>query len=123
KGVVDCCAAELLTPVGLRSLAPGEPGYTGRYAGGPRERDGGYHQGAAWSWLVGPFALAHYRVYRDRAAARGFLLPLAATIDRYGLGSLAELFDGDPPHRPGGTIAQAWSVAELLRTWRQLGAG
>ena len=123
KQVVDLCARDLLTPVGLRSLAPAEPGYAGAYAGGPRERDSVYHQGTVWGWLLGPFSLAHYRVYRDRGAARAFLACLAGTIDRYGLGSLAEVFDGDPPHKPGGCIAQAWTVGELLRAWRELRAG
>ena len=120
KSVVDTCADHLLTPFGLRSLAPGEPGYTGTYSGGPRERDAAYHQGTAWGWLLGPFALAHYRVYKDRAAALAFLEPLAHSIDRYGLGTLAEIFDGDPPHHPRGCIAQAWTVAELLRATQQL---
>jgi predicted glycogen debranching enzyme len=120
KSVVDVCAKELLTPFGLRSLAPGERGYTGTYSGGSRERDASYHQGTVWGWLLGPFALAHYRVYRDRAAALAFLEPLVHAIDRYGLGTLAEINDGDPPHHPRGCIAQAWTVAELLRAWQFL---
>jgi len=120
KAVVDTCAAHLLTPYGLRSLAAGEPGYVPNYSGGPRERDAAYHQGTVWGWLLGPFALAHYRVYQDRAAARAFLEPLLQVIDRYGLGTLAELFDAEPPHRPCGCIAQAWTVAELLRAWQLL---
>jgi len=116
KAVVDSCARELLTPFGLRSLAPGEPGYIGTYSGGPRERDAAYHQGTVWGWLLGPFVLAHYRVYHDRAAALNFLKPLAQSIDRYGLGTLAEIYDGDAPHQPRGCIAQAWTVAELLRS-------
>jgi predicted glycogen debranching enzyme len=122
KAVVDACASELLTPVGLRSLAPQEPNYTGVYSGGPRERDAAYHQGTVWGWLLGPFALAHYRVYKDRNAARGFLEPLARSIDSYGLGALAEIFDGDAPHHPRGCIAQAWTVGELLRAWKELQA-
>jgi len=120
KAVVDACASELLTPFGLRSLAPSEPAYAGIYSGGVRERDGAYHQGAVWGWLLGPFALAHYRVYQDRAAALAFLDPLAKSIDSYGVGTLAEIFDGDPPHHPRGCIAQAWSVAELLRAYKFL---
>jgi predicted glycogen debranching enzyme len=116
KAVVDSCTRELLTPFGLRSLAPGEPGYIGTYSGGPRERDAAYHQGTVWGWLLGPFVLAHYRVYHDRAAALNFLKPLAQSIDRYGLGTLAEIYDGDAPHQPRGCIAQAWTVAELLRS-------
>ncbi len=120
KAVVDICEAQLLTPVGLRSLAPGERGYAGHYGGGPRERDAAYHQGTAWAWLQGPLALAHYRVYKDTAKALRFLETLGATIDTYGLGTLAEIFDGDAPHKPCGCIAQAWSVAEVLRAWREL---
>jgi len=120
KSVVDVCARELLTPFGLRSLAPGERGYAGVYSGGPRERDAAYHQGTVWGWLQGPFALAHYRVYRDRNAALAFLDPLLHSIDRYGLGTLGELHDGDPPQNPRGSIAQAWTVAEVLRAWLAL---
>jgi len=122
KSVVDTCAARLLTPFGLRSLAQDEPGYVGHYAGGVRERDAAYHQGTVWSWLLGPFALAHYRVYHNRTAALALLDPLMKSLDIYGLGSVAEIYDGDPPHRPRGCIAQAWSVAELLRTWNLLAA-
>ena len=122
KAVVDICASQLLTPFGLRSLAASEPGYTGTYAGGPRERDAAYHQGTVWGWLLGPFALAHYRVYKDRVAALAFLEPLAKSIDSYGLGTLAEIFDGDAPHRPRGCIAQAWTVGEILRAWKELHA-
>jgi len=120
KAVVDACASLLLTPYGLRTLAPGEPGYAPTYSGGPRERDAAYHQGTVWGWLLGPFAIAHHRVYQDRAAARAFLEPLSQAIDRYGLGTLPEIYDADPPHRPCGCIAQAWTVAELLRAWQLL---
>jgi predicted glycogen debranching enzyme len=120
KAVVDVCASQLLTPFGLRSLAPHEPAYTGVYSGGPRERDAAYHQGTVWGWLLGPFALAHYRVYKDRNAARQLLEPLSGAMDSYGLGTLAEIFDGDAPHHPRGCIAQAWTVGELLRAWKEL---
>ncbi len=120
KAVVDACASHLLTPFGLRSLASYEPAYIGVYSGGPRQRDAAYHQGTVWGWLLGPFALAHYRVYKDRAAARVFLEPLAASIDSYGLGTLAEIFEGDAPHHPRGCIAQAWTVGEVLRAWKEL---
>src|SRR5262249_45690642 len=72
RGVVDSCARRLLTSLGLRSLGPGDPRYQGRYAGGPSARDGAYHQGTGWAWLLGPFVLAHLRVHGDRAAARAF---------------------------------------------------
>jgi len=117
RAVVDVCAAQLLTSFGLRSLSPRDPAYRGRYAGGPAERDGVYHQGTAWGWLLGPFVLAHLRVHGDRAAARAFLLPLAHHVRDAGLGSIAEVFDGDAPFEPGGCPFQAWSVAETLRAW------
>jgi len=118
KAVVDVCARRLLASYGLRSLAPGEPGYQGHYHGGPRERDGAYHQGTVWGWLLGPFVLAHLRVYGDSKTALSFLEPLGIRIYAEGLGSLSEIFDGDPPFTPRGCIAQAWTVAEVLRAWR-----
>ncbi len=117
RAVVDVCARRLLTPHGLRSLAPGEPAYRGRYSGGPRERDAAYHQGTAWGWLLGPFVLAHLRVYRDPALAASFLERMGHQLSTYGLGTLAEIFDGDPPFTPRGCIAQAWTVGEALRAW------
>jgi predicted glycogen debranching enzyme len=118
RAVVDVCARRLVTSYGLRSLAQGEPGYQGHYGGGPRERDGAYHQGTVWGWLLGPFVLAHLRVYGDRKAAQSFLEPLGMQITSHGLGTLSEIFDGDPPFAPRGCIAQAWTVAEVLRAWR-----
>ena len=118
KLVVDFCARRLVTSEGLRSLAQGEPGYQGHYGGGVRERDGAYHQGTVWGWLLGPFVLAHLRVYGDRAAALSFLEPLGQQINTHGLGTLSEICDGDPPFTPRGCIAQAWTVGEVLRAWR-----
>jgi predicted glycogen debranching enzyme len=120
KSVVDVCARHLLTSHGLRSLAPGEPGYTGHYSGSPRERDAAYHQGTVWGWLLGAFALAHHRVFRDREAALRFLEPLGRQIYASGLGTLSEIFDGDAPFTPRGCIAQAWTVAEVLRAWEEI---
>jgi glycogen debranching enzyme len=120
KSVVDVCAQRLLTSHGLRSLARGEPGYQGQYAGDQRSRDGAYHQGTVWGWLLGPFVLAHLRVYADRGAALRILEPLGRQIYTYGLGTVGEIFDGDEPCASRGCIAQAWSVAELLRAWRIL---
>lgn len=117
EAVVAACARHLLTPCGLRTLAPGEPGYRGRYAGGPVERDEAYHQGTVWGWLLGPFVLADYRIHRDAARARALLEPLLGQLWSYGMGSLGEVFDGDAPHNPGGCPAQAWTVAEVLRAW------
>jgi predicted glycogen debranching enzyme len=118
KLVVDFCARRLVTSYGLRSLAQGEPSYQGHYGGGVRERDGAYHQGTVWGWLLGPFVLAHLRVYGDRTAALSFLEPLGQQINTYGLGTLSEICDGDPPFTPRGCIAQAWTVGEVLRAWR-----
>jgi glycogen debranching enzyme len=115
---VDICARELLTPIGLRSLAPSEPGYIGHYGGTPQARDAAYHQGTVWAWLLGPFAVAHFRVYKDADAAQKFLEPLAAQIFAHGIGSISEIFDAEPPFAPNGCIAQALSVAELLRAWQ-----
>jgi predicted glycogen debranching enzyme len=120
KAVVDVCAQNLLTSHGLRSLAPGEPGYTGHYGGSPRDRDAAYHQGTVWGWLLGPFALAHLRVYQDREAALRFLEPLGRQIYSGGLGSLSEIFDGDAPFTPRGCIAQAWTVGEVLRAYEEI---
>jgi predicted glycogen debranching enzyme len=120
KAVVDICAERLLTPYGLRSLAPGEPEYQGNYGGGPRERDAAYHQGTVWGWLLGPFALAHFRVYGNRAAVLGLFDSVASAIRSYGVGSLAEIYHGDPPFTPDGCIAQAWTVGEVLRAWAEL---
>jgi predicted glycogen debranching enzyme len=120
KAVVDVCAQHLLTSYGLRSLAPGEPGYQGHYVGGPRDRDAAYHQGTVWGWLLGPFVLAHLRVYGDREEAMRFLEPLGISVHMYGLGTLGEIFEGEPPFMPHGCIAQAWTVGEVLRATREI---
>jgi predicted glycogen debranching enzyme len=117
RKVVDTCARRLLTAHGLRSLAPGEPGYAGHYGGAPRERDAVYHMGTTWGWLIGPFVLAHLRVYKDPARAAQFLEPFAHHLRIHGLGTASEIFDGDAPFTPRGCIAQAWTVAEILRAW------
>jgi len=122
RAVVDVCARELLTSFGLRSLARNEAGYCGRYAGSPEERDAAYHQGTVWGWLLGPFALAHMRVYQDAGMAMSFLEPMFGHIKAAGLGTASEIFDGDPPFAPNGCIAQAWTVGETLRAWRTITA-
>lgn len=119
KAVVDVCARHLLTSFGLRSLAPNERGYIGTYGGDPKDRDGAYHQGTIWSWLMGPFVSAHFRVYRDRKMARSFLEPLIGNHSSHGLGTISEIYDGAPPYTPRGAFAQAWSVAEVLRAWSE----
>lgn len=120
RAVVDACQRSLLTSHGLRSLAPDDPDYRPHYGGDPLARDGAYHRGTVWSWLLGPFALAHHRVHGDARQALSFLEPLADHLQAHGVGSIAEIFDGDAPHAPRGCIAQAWSVAETLRAWTVL---
>jgi predicted glycogen debranching enzyme len=120
RAVLETCRRALLTPLGLRTLGPGEPGYQGSYGGGPAERDGAYHQGTVWPWLIGPYAGAHLRIHNDPATVRGLLEPLIAHLGEYGIGSITECADGDAPHAPRAAIAQAWSVAEVLRIWRRL---
>jgi len=120
--VVEACGRHLVTSFGLRSLGPAEPGYQGKYEGGPVARDGAYHQGTVWAWLLGPFALAHLRVHGDGDAARAFLAPMAHHLREFVVGSIAEIFDGEAPFTSRGCPAQAWSVAETLRAWQALGA-
>ena len=121
KAVVDVCAERSLTPYGLRTLSPSEPQYRGRYTGGPAERDAAYHQGTVWPWLIAPFITAYVKVNGESPAARSqpaeWLKPLQAHLSDGGLGHISEIFDGDSPHRPCGCIAQAWSVAEVLRAY------
>ncbi|MEZ5294492.1 MAG: amylo-alpha-1,6-glucosidase [Vicinamibacterales bacterium] len=120
RAVVDAVESRLWTPMGLRSLAPDEPGYAGRYEGPPWMRDAVYHQGTVWPWLVAPFVDAWLSVRGNAAAARGeaerrFLAPLIAHLDEAGLGHVSEIADGDPPFTPRGCPFQAWSVGELIR--------
>ena len=126
RRVVDAVERDLLTPLGLRSLGPNEPGYAGRYEGDGASRDGRYHQGTVWPWLLGPFVEAWVRTHGDDAAARReararFLAPLLAHLDQAGLGHVSEIADGDPPHTPRGCPFQAWSLGELLRALARVG--
>ncbi|WP_341838686.1 amylo-alpha-1,6-glucosidase [Chitinophaga pollutisoli] len=115
--VADKVAEELLTPRGLRTLSAGDPHYHGRYSGNQLQRDQAYHQGTIWPWLLGHFTDAYLRVYGGDALPllQEIYEGMAVVLEEYGLYSVAELYDGDYPYRPGGTIAQAWSVAELIR--------
>ena len=121
KKVVEKVQEHLLTPYGLRSLAPSDPQYRGRYTGGPVERDGAYHQGTVWPWLMGPFITAYMKVNGGsdpaRRQAAEWLEPLQGHLADAGLGHISEIFDGDAPQRPCGCMAQAWSVAEVLRAY------
>lgn len=113
--LVNICHEKLYTPLGMRSLAPDHPDYCGRYEGAPMQRDGVYHQGTAWAWLLGPFIEAYWNTTGDRQASLSLLEPLEAHLNVFGLGSICEISDGDPPYTPRGCFAQAWSVAEALR--------
>lgn len=118
--VVAKCSRELWTPVGLRSLAPSDPEYVPRYEGDSLKRDGAYHQGTVWSWLLGPFALAHHRVHRDASAATALLGGIDAHLQEACVGQVSEIFDGDPPFVPRGCFAQAWGVAQILQAWSEI---
>jgi predicted glycogen debranching enzyme len=120
RRVVDAVEARLWTPLGLRSLAPGEPGYIPRYQGGVRERDASYHQGTVWPWLIGPFVEAWLRVRGETPEAKQearskFLAPLLRHLNEAGLGHISEVADAEPPHTPRGCPFQAWSVGEVGR--------
>jgi predicted glycogen debranching enzyme len=115
--VIERCSQRLLTSYGLRSLTPDHPQYQGHYGGNQLQRDGAYHQGTSWGWLLGPFVQAHWRVYQNPIVARQLLQPMANHLWAHGLGSLSEIFDGDAPFAPRGCIAQAWTVATVLQAW------
>jgi predicted glycogen debranching enzyme len=118
--VLHAVERRLLTPMGLRTLDPQDPRYKGRYEGGPAERDGAYHNGTAWPWLLGPFATAYLKTHgrspERLARVRTLVQPLARHLGTEGcIGQVSEIADGDEPHTPRGCVAQAWSVAELAR--------
>jgi glycogen debranching enzyme len=118
ESVVNTVQSRLLTPFGLRSLAPGEPDYKRQYFGDLRSRDAAYHQGTVWAWLIGPWVDAWVKLHpEDRVGARRFLDGTIAALSGFGLGTIGEIFDAEPPYVPRGCIAQAWSVAEVLRCW------
>jgi glycogen debranching enzyme len=118
KSVIDVVEKKLVTPLGLRTLSPDDPKYKPIYGGDLRSRDGAYHQGTVWAWLIGPFIDAWLKAYpHDRAAARKFLQRFPQHLSEAGMGTISEVFDAREPHNPGGCIAQAWSVAEVLRAW------
>jgi len=121
KAVVNVVSKHLLTPYGLRSLSPASRNYRGRYGGDQYERDSAYHQGTVWAWLMGPFLTSLVRVHnnsqKSKQLARRLLDPLFAHINEYGLNTVSEIFTGDPPYQARGCFAQAWSVAEILRSY------
>ncbi|MCH2161852.1 MAG: amylo-alpha-1,6-glucosidase, partial [Phycisphaerales bacterium] len=120
--VLTACEEALLTPVGLRTLPGSDTRYQGHYQGDQASRDAAYHMGTSWPWLLGPYLRTHLRVRQDPAAARTILQGFVSEIARRGLGSISEVHDGDAPHHPGGCVAQAWSVGELLATWVESGS-
>lgn len=119
RAMLEVVGRELLTPFGLRTLSPKDPRYVPRYEGGQLARDGAYHQGTVWPWLLGAYVTAYLRVHgrtpATLTATRGMVEPLLHHLRTNGVGQLPEIFDADPPHRPVGCFAQAWSVAEMLR--------
>jgi len=115
--VVDTVASRLVTPVGVRTLSADHPDYKAHYRGNLRQRDAAYHQGTVWPWLIGHFIDAYLKVHPDRVSARRYLQAFHDHLFAAGVGSLSEIFDAEAPFRPGGCIAQAWSVAEVLRAW------
>lgn len=117
KMVVDKVAQKLLTSYGLRSLDPDNQSYVGIYGGDRIKRDGSYHQGTTWGWLIGHYVQAHLQVYNDLNLARSFIEPMVNHLEDACIGSISEIFDGDAPFTPRGCFAQAWSVAEVLRSW------
>ncbi|TLD43462.1 MAG: putative glycogen debranching enzyme, archaeal type, TIGR01561 [Candidatus Jettenia ecosi] len=121
KRVIEIVQEHLLTPYGLRTLSPKDKDYMGHCVGGAYERDKAYHQGTVWPWLIGPYISAYARVYADHKNTQkyieGLFEPFYTHLFESGLGTISEIFDGDPPHTPRGCISQAWSVAELLRTY------
>lgn len=123
KQIVSITGRHLLTPYGLRTLAPYDPEYRGRYEGDVFARDSAYHQGTVWPWLLGPYADTLLFAFGENAStlarARSLLKPFERHLRYAGLGTVSEIFDGDPPHHPRGCFAQAWSVAELLRIWHR----
>lgn len=119
--IVSVVEDELLTPMGLRTLSKSDPAYKGHYTGDMYSRDSAYHQGTVWAWLIGPFVSAYCKVnghsLKARARAKVLFEPFAAHLGDAGIGTISEIFDGDHPHEPRGCISQAWSVAELLRSY------
>ena len=121
QSILNVVERDLLTPYGLRSLSPSDPAYCGSYAGSPHSRDGAYHQGTVWGWLIGPFITAWVRIHQKdpdvHATAKRMLQPLWNHLQESGLGHVSEIFDGDTPHDSRGCFAQAWSTAEVLRAF------
>lgn len=121
KALVETAMLDLWTPLGVRTLAPGSPGYEPHYGGPVDRRDQAYHNGTVWPWLFGPLMAAHEQVHHDRDAVADFMHPFVNHLREACVGQVSEVFDAEPPHRPGGCFAQAWSVGQLLAMWRLCG--
>ncbi len=123
KGIVKVVTEELLTPYGLRTLSPRDTAYIGTYRGELLSRDAAYHNGTVWPWLLGPYITAYRKVNdyseESRSYAKALLKGLERHLDEAGIGTISEVFDGNAPHKPGGCISQAWSVAEISRAWAE----
>jgi glycogen debranching enzyme len=119
RPVIDTLRQKLVTPYGLRTLEAEHRDYKTHYRGDLRSRDAAYHQGTVWPWLMGHYIDAFLKVYPDRTSARLLLQAFQPHLADAGIGSISEIFDAEPPFAPGGCIAQAWSVAEVLRAWLQ----
>jgi len=117
KKALGVVTAELLTPVGLRTLGPREAEYKGRYQGAMAELDAAYHQGTVWPWLLGPYCSAASKLGVDRAEIKAILRNAKEMLAEFGIDGIAEVYDGDQPHAPNGCPWQAWSVSEILRAW------
>ena len=122
KSILDIVNRMLVTPRGLRTLSPSEEGYCGIYSGDQEKRDAAYHQGTVWPWLVGPFCDGWLKVYGEGGVprVRKLIMGFEETLTEAGISTISEIFDGDPPHNPGGAISQAWSVSEVLRIYTLL---
>jgi predicted glycogen debranching enzyme len=114
RSALDRVTAKLLTPFGLRTLSPDDPRYQHRFTGNHRSRDAAYQMGVVWPWLLGPYLDAHLRIYRDPGVVARTLAPFTDHLKEAGIGTISEIFEAEPPFKPAGAIAQAWSVGELL---------
>jgi glycogen debranching enzyme len=114
RAALDVVTAKLLTPYGLRTLSPDDPRYERHFGGDHRSRDAAYQMGIVWPWLLGPYLDAHRRIYHDETLTARVLEPFREHLRHAGLGTISEIFEPEPPYRPVGAIAQAWSVGELL---------
>lgn len=119
RAVVDAVGRHLQASPGLRTLAPDDAHYKDTYAGSQEDRDGAYHQGTVWGWLLGPFVKAHLRVHNDPRAAASFLAPVIHHLQAHGLGTVGEIYDADAPFMPRGCIAQAWTVGGIMEAWEK----